>query len=286
VDHNRRKYAGDLHGVVNLVTFVDERFPTVASRFLRQARKFGELNSVKILSERSLTSEFQTRHRAVLRAEVKGFGYYCWKPQIIAQELETIRDGEILAYVDAGSHLKRSGLGRWNDYIDICTASDSGILAFQTDRVEKEWTKGDVIDHFGVRNRREIIDSGQIQAGLVFIVNSAQTRRFVAEWKETFEQNFSLIDGSPSKSPNLPGFIRHRHDQSIFSVLAKSRNVTLLSAVEQDGDGTPQAVGLPFKFPVHHKRDMPGHPSRRLRVRLRNARRSIDELVKRLDPHR
>ena len=31
--------------------------------------------------------------------------------------------------------------------------------------------------------------------------------------------DFSLLDDTPSKSPNLKGFQEHRHDQAIFSLL-------------------------------------------------------------------
>lgn len=36
-----------------------------------------------------------------------------------------------------------------------------------------------------------------------------------------FLTDFSLIDDSPSKSENMNGFIEHRHDQSVFSLLFK-----------------------------------------------------------------
>ena len=47
-----------------------------------------------------------------------------------------------------------------------------------------------------------------------------------------FNENFHLIDDTPSKAPNFNGFLENRHDQSIFSILCKKALIKSLSAYE------------------------------------------------------
>lgn len=46
------------------------------------------------------------------------------------------------------------------------------------------------------------------------------------------ETHRNFIDDSPSVIPNDPNFIENRHDQSIFSLLAKLEGISLLSHEE------------------------------------------------------
>ena len=49
--------------------------------------------------------------------------------------------------------------------------------------------------------------------------------KFINNWIDVFSKDFSFIDDTKSKIPNLEGFIDHRHDQSIFSILCKKEGV-------------------------------------------------------------
>ena len=210
---------------------------------------------------------------------VKGFGYYAWKPEIIAQALADLTNGDVLVYMDAGSHLRRAGLARFDEYVALCRTSRSGLLAFQTDWPEFEWTKGDLLDHLDVRHNPRITRSGQIQTGLIFMRKSSVTVGFVNDWNSIFHISRALIDDSPSESRNLPGFRSHRHDQSVFSILAKSRNIELLSAQEQNWFGRGYDPIIAKKMPVQHRRDIPGHRSKTLKFRLRRRRAALDRLL-------
>ena len=266
--------------MVHLLVFIDSRFGTVSRRVRNQARRFGGFSSVSILDETDLEPEFRVRHKSVLEPEVKGYGYWCWKPQVIAQRLATLPEGEILVYMDAGSHLNPRGRKMWKKYISICRSSVTGVLAFQTDLLEKNWTKSDVFHYFNVIHRPEILERGQVGGGLIFIQNSAFAREFVEQWQTIIDEHFRLVDDSPSRHPNLSGFMKHRHDQSVFSVLGKVNQIELLpaSGLERPrGQLTWLGTG---SFPVHHRRDLPGHPSKGSRVKLQELLRGVDKLVR------
>ena len=71
--------------------------------------------------------------------------------------------------------------------------------------------------------------------------------------------DFNLIDDTPSKSKNLKGFIEHRHDQAVFSILCKINSVDTLSAYEywypSKSKGKPDWSILK-DYPIHAKRDL------------------------------
>lgn len=70
-----------------------------------------------------------------LKPEVRGFGYWMWKPEVILRSLERIADGEVLLYLEAGCHLNPAGGARFSQYVEFVAASSSGLLAFQYRRL-------------------------------------------------------------------------------------------------------------------------------------------------------
>jgi hypothetical protein len=110
--------------------------------------------------------------------------------------------------------------------------TETGIRAFDMPWfTEKQYTKGDVFDYFNVRNREDIFP-GQIAATVIFIKKCSKSIEIMTNFLKGFYDNFSLVDDSPSKSKNFDEFIEHRHDQSIWSILAKINKVARISHSE------------------------------------------------------
>ena len=86
--------------------------------------------------------------------------------------------------------------------------------------LETFWTKGCVFDYFNARNFSE---SGQFAATHILFRNDIRSRTFTKLWSEIAENNLHLITDEPSTTANFPEFKEHRHDQSLFSLLLKSR---------------------------------------------------------------
>ncbi|BEI36578.1 hypothetical protein PHIN7_03020 [Polynucleobacter sp. HIN7] len=204
-------------------------------------------SSILALDERSLAPEFSDRFQDKLKPSVRGFGYWCWKPQIIKQTLEQMNEGDVLHYCDAGCYLNLAGKNRLQEYLSMVSSNSIGFLAFQAkepadpfmhdgrkllDLRDRFWIKGDALDYFKVRSRIDIIDTQTIGAGIIFIRKNKNTIDIVKHWLDIYYKNFSLVDDSVSISPNLNGFIEHRHDQSIFSILCKLSDIETISAYE------------------------------------------------------
>jgi hypothetical protein len=167
------------------------------------------------------------------KTSLKGYGYFFWKPQIVLQTLEKMQDGDTLHYMDSGCHLNLNGKKRLLEYFKLTENSNGGILGFQAavsqadknipsyDWLERQYTKGDLLDYFSVREKQVITETGQIVGTTFFVRRNSETINFFKNYLKVFYDDFSLVTDEKSKSPNLDGYIVHRHDQSIFSLLSK-----------------------------------------------------------------
>lgn len=255
------------------LSFADSRMANSLKRIKKQAHGIGVYDEVMICNELDLDQQFRAAMSSYLQPAIRGFGYWSWKPAIILQALQKMNDGDVLQYTDAGCHLNKNGISRLMDYFDMAQNSPCGILAFQgippqglleydgrdlLPLEEYKWTKGDLLDFFKVRGNEEIIYTPTITAGVIFIKKCEKSVSIINEWKSVFLKDFSLADDSPSAAPNLPGFIEHRHDQAIFSIICKTSKASTVSCYEywypKVNKLKPDWDALKY-FPIHARRD-------------------------------
>ncbi len=234
-------------------------------------------DSILIHDETELAPSFRAEFAERLVIGSRGFGYWCWKPQIIKQTLDRVEYGDGVLYLDIGCHLNPGGRRRLEEYF-ACLTDETPLLVFQQAPDEEpfgepnpnlrkmswplsNWTKGDLIEHFGIRDRRDILDAETFHAGSFLLRKTPETVKLIDDWIETFRRDWSLIDDSPSVAPNEPGFIEHRHDQAIFALLChRFPNKTVISGNETIYP-KPDHNGLWFDwdkladFPIHARRD-------------------------------
>lgn len=227
---NQKKY---------FISFGDSRLSAATTRIRKQAEDMCFFDEVHVLNENDLESGFHEQWKHIMKLGSRGYGYWCWKPYIILRLLEQMQKNDILLYCDVGCHLNPKGLPRLYDYIAELNSAPIGVKAFYTfsphiDVTEKRWTKGDIFDYFNCRNNIDVTDTLQIATTQIFIRKDDTTMQYVREWNNLWYENFALIDDSPSQSPNFPGFIENRHDQSVFSILYKLKGCTPLPSGETD----------------------------------------------------
>lgn len=246
-----------------LCAFGDNAIKKSFKRFAQQANALDVYDEVCLWSTEDLDEDFKRKFKKRLIPYTRGFGFWVWKPQIILQTLRLMNDGDLLQYTDIGCHLNPHGKKRLLDYFDIVSKSKFGILAFRAQVTpynlniqelyypEYEWTKGDLFDYFGVRNNKKYTHTMQFGSGIIFIRKNQETVRFFEEFLNVYLTDFDLASDKASVSDNLDGFIAHREDQSIFSLLCKKYNVEELSSAEYyatDWD-------ILKEYPIHAKRD-------------------------------
>ena len=245
-----------------------------AKRLKTQASKMNYYDKIKIYNESNLNKKFYDKYRHYLTLGSRGFGYWCWKPQIILQILNEMKEKDLLQYSDIGCHLNPKGIHRLDYYFKMAESSKNGVFAFKSispkypliydgrkllDLVEYKWTKGDLFNYFNVRENKKITHTQSYGATNLFLKKCDRSIRFIEEWLDVINFDFSLIDDSQSKSKNLSGFIEHRHDQSILSILCKKYDIPHVSSYEYwypslDNRYKPDWKAL-NSFPIHKKRD-------------------------------
>jgi hypothetical protein len=137
-----------------------------------------------------------------------------------------------------------------------------------------QFTKGDLLAHCGLLNDERFQKDYCFVATVLFLTASARSRQFVTAWLETMETDVRLIDDSPSRAPNLPEFIEHRHDQAVFNCLAYKFGVAAICGYELQYPGaTPDHNDWDTiaDYPIHARRDKRLSASGLLRARLHRA---------------
>ena len=197
----------------------DERWRNCLTHIIRRAQETGLFDKVVGYGIADLENdvEFTSRHGEFVKNNRRGYGYWIWKPYLIIKNLEALKDGDTLLYLDCGTDIDVSEKDELARFLDL--VKDELIISSYYPTQEKMWSKMDLILELGM-NEPRFMESVQMQGGLNLIYNCDKTMNFVRDWYDNCCK-YNLLDDSPSVNPNDPAFVEHRHDQSIFSLLFK-----------------------------------------------------------------
>lgn len=208
---------------VVLLSFADSKMAETLYRIKREAEYSGFFDEIYVLTEKDFEPEYWIKYKKWFLNNKRGYGYWIWKSHLINKLLANIEKNDWLVYLDAGCEINVDGRKRFEEYKQLVSNSDLGILCFSTGCKEGLYDKGDVLDFLGMRNNTDSLLSSQIMATLVIFCKKDSTISFVAEWEKLIHENLDLVSDAPSVSPNIEGFIENRHDQSFFSLLIKKK---------------------------------------------------------------
>lgn len=208
----------------------DINFVEAAQRLEKQVRSLNLYDEITVFTCENSNNVndlqndpiFWNKHKDFIKKNKRGYGYWIWKSYIIKKTLEKIPEGDILLYLDAGCEVdirKKHIMKQFFDYIN------DNLIITSPNWPEYMWNKMDLIEHLQMNNKKHL-DSWQHQGGVIMFLKCSKTMKLVNEWYNT-ACKYNLLDDTPSKIPNLPGFVEHRHDQSIFSLLVKKNNFNI-----------------------------------------------------------
>jgi hypothetical protein len=210
---------------IHFITFggPSSNFHDAVIRLCEQARTFQIFDTITGYTEHDLVNDqvFWQKHGDFLLKNRRGLGYWIWKPYLIHKRLMEIDDNDILLYLDCGCELNLQGKPRLLELITL--AKEKRILMTDTGHPELHYTKQDLIDFMGMKHH-PMLCHNQAQACIVMMKKCDITMQLYEEYYRICH-NYHLIDDTPSKNPNYLGFIEHRHDQSVFSLLVKKYNL-------------------------------------------------------------
>ena len=185
------------------------------------------VQSVKNLYSKGETKVFKTKDlpdeiNDYAKLYRKGYGYWIWKPYIIKEALHNINKNDILLYVDGRSGLKKTGKPiRWLDNFMIENKFD--IAIWQMVHKEMCWTNGDIISAFKLDLDSELVKTGQFAATFHAWRKNKKALDFLNEWLKFLLDNREICRDEVSQKLNHKKFIGNRHDQSVFSLMIKTK---------------------------------------------------------------
>ena len=247
--HNNTK-AKDIKRRKHFVTFADNCCEKSKMKAIMSAIYPGGFDRTKIYDMSSLSAGFKKRNSQIL-TESRGRGYWLWKPYIILKTLlESMADGDILMYQDAGAYL----IGDSGPLLKLCEHSKYGILLFYLTFLEKHYTKRDAYVLMNM-DYGHIYEMFQTLASFMLFEKNCMSLQFVMEWL-AYALDPRLITDMENTlgKENLPGFREHRHDQSVLSLLSKKWAITVYRTPSQYGNKLGYLAG-PYSQLMMHSRN-------------------------------
>ena len=223
---------------LNFITFggPTPNFHTRVNEICTQASLIpGLFTNVTGYTDRDLKTDstFWEKHGNFIESNPRGYGYWLWKPYLIKKTLDSMNDGDVLIYADAGCYLNLNALSvkRLYEYIEMVKNTPLGLLSFQMEHLpEYKYTKRrtirDIIGLVANPTTNRIIRTGQCMATVVIMRKTPLSVGFVNEWWR-YAENYNIINDLRCELEH-PELIDHRHDQSIYSILAKKHGATLI----------------------------------------------------------
>lgn len=232
----------------HFLSFANRRYGGSLARIRAEAASMDRFTSIRAVDERWLSPDYWRVHADTVRRHRRGFGLYTWKPHVIRRGLESLPEGDMLVYADAGCSLNPEGSRRLEEYLSLAAADPAGVLAFSLEGTVGEWTKRAALAAFGVDSpslrRREMV-----LAGILVMRAGPATVDLVREW-EARMADLTIVDDSASPEGEHPEFRAHRHDQSLFTLLAHARRLQSIP----DETYWENAWDEYRAFPIHARR--------------------------------
>ena len=229
------------------ITYGDDKFQTSKKHIIHLAKKFEIFEKCLAFGPNDLDSNFKKEFNEILRLN-RGGGYWIWKHHIISKLLEEINSDDVVVYCDSGSSLNYFAKDRLLEYFNIINSSRFGSLMFECEKhhIEKQWTTKQILYYFDSENNSNIVNSTQLEATQMIFKKNKSSNFFLSEYKNIIKHDPYLITDKYNDSGQKSYFIENRHDQSIFSVIAKKYGSEVLSNESNHQKNLSNQYKFPF----------------------------------------
>lgn len=168
----------------------------------------------------SLGEEDGQRVAEFIQDNPRGAGYWTWKPIIIADTLATLKEDEVLIYMDCGSFARKPLRG----LADRTAGSSTGIVVMTSVYPVASTVRADVGEHVSGRSDfcKVWADRPSIQATIVVIRKTPASEEIIKQWAKLAVNDPWLF--TDNFKPCGAGFLEHRHDQAVLQSLLLARD--------------------------------------------------------------
>lgn len=208
------------------ITFGNGAYANMRDKYVEQLHSKKIFSKVFGYSNADIDSSFYDQHKNFINNNPKGYGYWIWKPYLIAKTLDTMSNGDVLLYGDAASNMKGSSQQCTELVTKVLKAAKGLKIIASKQGWNIRWIKSDLYFALGWQSLVYAFRP-MAEAGRLIIQKDKRTVPFIKQWLHYATNDYHNIDDTPSKYPNLPFFVAHRADQSIFSLLFNKHGGTL-----------------------------------------------------------
>lgn len=203
------------------INYADKSFAKAQKLNLKTAIKWGADRTIAYTPD-DIDEDFKQRNKDILSAK-KGNGYYLWKPYFLNKAYKELEEGDYLIYTDAGSVY----VNKIQYLIDCMERENMDIMVFslENEMLEKKYTKRDAFVLMDCDSDK-YANTPQSIGGYVILKKSVFVEKFIAEDLE-YAQDKRIISELENMQglPNYEGFVAHRHDQSVWSLMVKKYGI-------------------------------------------------------------
>jgi len=242
---------------VHFLTFGDgsPQLRGAAARLRSEALQTGIFDSADAYNLRRLRDEypaFWARHGDFLLSAKRGLGYFLWKPFLVSAKLDEIAEGDVLVYADAGCEFMPDNRRELIDWLPNAPEFDLSVVPLDPVHTNVRWTNSCCLAH--LENTSEFLQQPILAATFMFLKNTSRSRHLAATWLQwsVYDDHCCLVDRPGDVE--RPEFEEHRHDQSIFSLVAydlERQGVLHIKriGIERTVDGAAAIRGMRNKTP-------------------------------------
>lgn len=189
-------------------------------------KKFDILISYK---QQHIDQKFFEENKHILNQK-RGSGYWLWKPYFILKTLESLPEGSIIMYNDAGLSFS----GDIDHFIQQINTSKKDLVFFNNFHINRGYVKKETYKF--MKADETLCNKTQLDASSIIIRKSPQSVEFIKKWLKLCKDERLLTDKKFSDEPEDKDFIDHRHDQAILTLLyyTEPHNVLILTKKQQD----------------------------------------------------
>ncbi len=179
------------------------------------AKHIAGFDAVIEYSDKDIDADFYVLHKEIL-SQKRGNGLWLWKPYFILKTLHAVKENDIVFYCDSGAFFFRSAAPVFK------ILENNPIWLSILPLIEKQYTH---LYNFKYMNcvHERYMDTGQIQAGFIAVKKCSESVELMEEWLQLC-CNRDLLIGRENETDD-ESFLMHREDQSILSLLVKSKNI-------------------------------------------------------------
>lgn len=222
------------------ISFGDEKYKRSLDLLEKTSLENSSDKFIRYSKDWLFNTDFYTnskRNQYILN-QLRGVGYWIWKPYIILETFKHLEDGDIVLYSDAGLKV----IGNLNPLYELAQKGpNGGKILFKLPAVgvphhkAKTWTKRDAFVLMGCDEEKYWnADMGNGAVSLWKKTN--ENIDFLNEWLEYLRDPRISTDSYNETGQNYPSFRDHRHDQSVLTILATKYNLQLFRDPTQYGN--------------------------------------------------